>query len=162
VTTDRITATTIVRVPPDVAFEVFTDEIDAWWRRGPRFRWLLDAEGRLRFEGGEGGRLVEVRDDATEEGFEVGRILVWKPAERLVFEMGARAFERGQTTEVEITFERVDGGTRVRVEHRGWEAIPADHPARHGLDDTAFVAVMGSWWGELLVAARAYSEERSP
>ena len=124
VSTDRIQATTVVALDPVVAFEVFTDEIDAWWRRGPRFRWLTEAEGTLRFEGGEGGRLVEIRDDATGEGFEVGRVLVWKPAERLVFELRARSFEPDQRTEVEIVFEAEGEGTRVTVEHRGWDRLP--------------------------------------
>ena len=37
----------------------FTDEIDLWWRRGPRFRFLTESEGTLRFEPGAGRRLVE-------------------------------------------------------------------------------------------------------
>ena len=33
-----ITATTIVAADPATAFDVFTAEVDAWWKRGPRFR----------------------------------------------------------------------------------------------------------------------------
>jgi hypothetical protein len=160
VTTDCISATTIVALEPEVAFEVFTEEIDKWWRRGPRFRWLVEGEGTLRFEGGEGGRLLEDPGDAAREAFVVGRIISWKPAERVVFEMRARAFEPDQSTEVEISFEPVERGTRVRVEHRGWDSIPADHAARHDLDDTAFGAMMGTWWGDLLVALRARAAGR--
>lgn len=159
--TDRISATTIVSVDPGVAFEIFTEEIDEWWRRGPRFRWVTDGQGTLRFEGGVGGRLVEVRDAATGEGFEVGRILTWKPAECLVFELRARNFEPEQRTEVEVRFTAVDGGTRVHVEHRGWDSLPAGHPARHGLEGPAFSNMMGVWWGDLMVAIRSYAGARS-
>ena len=35
---DRARVTTTVRVDARRAFDVFTREIDRWWRRGPRFR----------------------------------------------------------------------------------------------------------------------------
>ena len=85
-------------------------------------------------------------------------------AERLVFEFRARSFEPGQVTEVEVRFEGVDlegvdregvgQGTRVTVEHRGWDALGAGHPVRHGLAGTAFTDMMGVWWGDLLAALR--------
>jgi uncharacterized protein YndB with AHSA1/START domain len=156
---DAVRVTTRVAVDPATAFEIFTEEIDAWWRRGPRFRWLTAAEGRLRFEPGEGGRLVE---EAGGDAFEVGRVRVWQPAERLVFDFRARSFESGQSTEVEVAFEPEGEGTRVTVEHRGWEALAADHPARHGLDATAFDNMMGVWWGDLLFSIRRHAGKRSP
>jgi uncharacterized protein YndB with AHSA1/START domain len=152
--TDSVRATTVVAVEPAVAFAVFTEEIDLWWRRGPRFRWRPDHNGKLRFEGRVGGRLVEVIDDAAGDQFEVGRILTWDPGERLVFEFRALNFEPDQRTEVEVRFEAVPSGTRVSVEHRGWDALPADHAARHGLAGDAFAGMMGVWWADLLVAAR--------
>ena len=39
---DAVTVALDVAVPPEVAFDVFTRELDAWWGRGPRFR--LSAE----------------------------------------------------------------------------------------------------------------------
>ena len=42
------------------AFEVFTEDVDSWWLRGPAFRVDARREGVLRFEPGVGGRLVEV------------------------------------------------------------------------------------------------------
>ena len=151
---DRISVSTIVEVSPSVAFTVFTDEIDSWWGRGPRFRWLPDLPGKLRFEGERGGRLVEVTDDDTGDGFEVGRILTWEPGKQLVFEFRALDFEPEQCTQVEVRFEAVPAGTRVSIEHRGWNSLPADHPARHGLEGPAFEGMMGTWWGDLVVALR--------
>lgn len=150
----------MVAVDPATAFEVFTEEIDAWWGRGPRFRWRPHRDGTLRFEAGAGGRLVEVYDEPGADVFEVGRVLVWEKAARLVFEFRARNFEPGQVTEVEVSFEAVEQGTRVTVEHRGWDALAPDHPARHGLVGTAFASMMGLWWGDLLLAHRAHAARR--
>jgi hypothetical protein len=58
---------------------------------------------------------------------------------------------------VSLRFEPVEGGTRVTLEHRGWAAIREDHPARHGLTGTAFIAMIGLWWGELATALRTHA-----
>lgn len=60
----------------------------------------------MRFEGEEGGRLVEVYTDGAGGAFEVGRVLAWKPGDRLVFEWRGNNFEPGLVTEVEVRFER--------------------------------------------------------
>ena len=82
----RVTAT--VGVELEEAFRLFTEEVDAWWRRGPRFRPGIDRTGVLRFEGHVGGRFVEVFDEEAGDVFVLGRIVTWEPASRLVFEMG--------------------------------------------------------------------------
>ncbi len=154
---DAIRVSTRVAVDPDAAFRLFTDEVDEWWRRGPRFRWNPQRDGVVRFEGGEGGRFVEVYDEASEDAFEVGRIEVWDPPKRLVFTFRARAFAPGESTEVEVRFEPAGPAgetTDVTVEHRGWDALREDHPARHALDASAFSDMMGVWWADLLTSAR--------
>lgn len=156
---DEVRATTIVRTSPERAFAIFTDEIDAWWQRGPRFRFLLDAEGELAFEEGpEGRQLVERARDG--QCFNVGRVIAWEPPTRLAFEMGARAFADAETTSVEVSFAAESGGTRVSVVHGGWAAIAAGHPVRHGLDEQAWAAMMGLWWTDLLQAADRYARPR--
>ena len=77
-----------------------------------------------------------------------------------VFEMRGRDFQPDQSTEVEVSFERVAEGTRVSVEHRGWAGLPADHPAFHGLDGGAFTDLMTVWWADLLSAGKAHSTRR--
>lgn len=152
--TDAIRVTTLVGVAPEMAFAVFTGEIDAWWRREPRFRFNPGRTGVMRFEPGAGGRLVEVYDEAAGDLFEVGRVTVWDPPGRLVFHFRMAGFRPDETTEVEVLFERVEDGSQVTVEHRGWDSLPADHPATHGLTGAAFKSVIGLWWGDLLVSLR--------
>ena len=156
-TTDAATVTTVVAVDPDTAFEVFTEEVDGWWKHGPRYRAGGDRKSTMRFEPGVGGRLLEVYDEAAGESFELGRVRVWKPGEQLSFEMGGRDLRAGETTQVDIRFEKVDGGTRVTVVHGGWDAFAADHPVRHGLVGEAFQSMMGLWWADLLVAMRLHA-----
>jgi uncharacterized protein YndB with AHSA1/START domain len=102
--------------------------------------------GHLRFEPGEGGRLVEIYDEAAGDLFEIGRILVWRPGERLVFEWRQPNFTPDQVTEVDIAFTAVAGGTRLTLEHRGSTTLPADHPARHGMEDRRFLLLHARWW----------------
>jgi len=142
---DAVRVTSRVDVDPDTAFRVFTEDVDAWWRTGPRFRWHPERRGTLRFEGGEGGRFVEVYPDGA--SFEVGTIRVWDPPRRLVFGFRARSFAPGE-------------GTDVTVSHRGFAALRADHPARHGLGAGAFENMMGTFWADLLTAARRHAAAR--
>ncbi len=150
-----VVVTTLVAVDPVTAFEIFTAGVDAWWKQGPRYRVQPDRPSALRFEPGVGGRLVEVYDEATGDAFEHGKVRVWEPPKRLVFEMGGRDFQPGESTEVEVRFEGVGEATRVTIEHRGWERFPAGHPVLHGLDGSAFRDMMRVWWLDQLVAVQA-------
>jgi len=151
---DSVTVTTTLSVDPGTAFRLFTEEVDHWWRRGPRYRPEVRGEGKMRFESGVGGRLVEVYDEAKGDAFEIGRILVWEPGACLVFDWRARNFEPGEKTVVEVRFERAAEGTRVTLEHRGWDSIHAGHPARHGWTGEAFSSMIGLRWADLLVSLR--------
>lgn len=99
-----------VRVDPEAAFRIFTEEIDLWWVRGPaNFYDGARARG-MRFEPGVGGRLVQVNAGAQDR--ELGRITAWEPGARL-------AYETGDGAEVEVRFEAAADGTRVVVTQRG-------------------------------------------
>ena len=154
---DKARVTVQVPVPPKVAFEVFTGEIDLWWRRGPRFRFSGRSPGVLHFEPRLGGRLFESFGEGPEvRVFEAGRIRVLEPPARLVFEWRNLKFKPGETTEVEVRFEANASGTAVTVEHRGWATLPAEHPARHGLAGGEFSRQLGLWWGALGAAFREH------
>ena len=48
--------------------------------------------------------------------------MAWEPPHRLVYLWHLR-FDRSDATEVEVSFAPVAEGTRVRIEHRGWERL---------------------------------------
>lgn len=158
---DQVRVTVHVRVPPNVAFEVFTTEIDQWWRRGPQFRNAGRNNGTIHFECKLGGRLLETwdgRDGATL--FEVGRITVWEPPRRFSFEWRASNFRPPEKTEVDVTFEPAGEGTNVVVVHRGFGKLRPDHPVRHRESDAMFLRRMGMWWGDLMTSMREHIGSR--
>lgn len=156
---DRVHATTLVDVEPDVAFEIFTVEIDAWWGKGPRFRPGLEGKGVLRFEPHVGGRLLEIYEGREVDAFEFGQVKVWEPPERIVLDLGGRDFAPDEWTEVEIRFSAEGQATRIDIEHRGFRKLAPDHPVRHGMDDHSFYDMMGLWWGDLLAQIARYGSE---
>ena len=144
-----------LRVPatPERAFAVFTGDIGLWWRPNAMFAFTPRDPGVLAFEPGEGGRLTQTL--ANGKVFEIGRVRAWEPPHRLVFGWRQATFQPDQDTEVEVRFEAVGEETRVTVEHRGWDSVPAPHVARHGFPNAVFLQRHGEWWQALL---RALSE----
>lgn len=128
--TDRVRVSVEVAVDPATAFEVFTEEIDAWYRRGPHSWKHPDRAVGIRFEPGVGGRLIEVHDADTGEGFAFGKIQVWEPGERLVFADLLSSTPPNPLTEVDVRFEATADGTRVTLEHRGLDTLPPDVAAQ--------------------------------
>jgi uncharacterized protein YndB with AHSA1/START domain len=151
---DRARASTLVRIPREDAFRVFTEEIDQWWRRSPAYR-----SGRqtsvMHLEGYVGGRLFESFDHPKgPKTIQTGTVIAWEPPSRFVFEWRGVNFRSDEKTEVEVLFEERASGTMVTVTHSGFAALRPDHPVRHGLDAQAFVRMMGMWWGEQLTSMR--------
>jgi hypothetical protein len=147
VATGTATASVEVALDPLTAFRVFTEEIGRWWRPGP-INWNDPSRAvGVRFEPGVGGRWIEVYEETTGEGFEMGRITAWEPGVRLVF-LYRDAGHEIDDTEVEVRFEALEGGTRVNVEHRGWDKLAADIAAsRRELKRWGWANILG-WYGE--------------
>jgi len=153
---DSCVVSVLVEVPPAEAFRVFSEEIDAWWRRGLRYR-LGKQRSVVHLEPGLGGRLFESFDNASgSQVFETGRVTLWQPPERLVLEWRAVNFAPSESTEVDVHFQPSESGTLVTVRHRGWSRLRPDHPVRHGKDAATFLRQMGFWWGDLASALREH------
>jgi hypothetical protein len=134
-----------VAASPARAFDVFTDEIGSWWKSHPLFMLSRTGDGVLRFDpAGPGGRLLTRFADGRE--WEVGLVRHWEPGERVAFGWRLPSFKESQATEVEVRFEAVGAETRVTVEHRGWDAIPQKHVARHGFELMLFQRRLGEHW----------------
>ncbi len=137
-----------IAAPPERVFTAFTVEIGQWWRPHGLFELNGRRDGRLGMEAGVGGRVTEFYPDG--EQYVLGHVRVWEPPDRLVFSWRAASFPPDRETEVHVRFEDADGGTRVVVEHRGWDAIPQDHATRHGFPLLPFQQRLAEWWQTLL------------
>ena len=157
-TGSRVVVALRVKASPDRAFEAFTREIGAWWKPNPLFAFTPRDPGRLAFEPGADGRLIETL--ANGKVFEIGRVRAWEPPKRLVFGWRQATFAPDQNTEVEVRFEPVGEETRVTVEHTGWDTVPAAHVARHGFPNALFLTRHGEWWQALLKSYGSELERR--
>ena len=154
---DAASASVFVRVSQADAFDVFTREIDQWWRHGVKFRIAGKRRGQLFFECEPGGRLFETFVLTTgPKTIEVGRVLAWDPPHRFELEWRGVNFKPHERTFVEVTFAPSGEGTLVKVRHHGWSALPTEHPARHGLVGAEFSRMNGLWWGELMSSLREH------
>jgi len=151
--TSRVIVALRVKASPLRTFDVFTREIGLWWRPNELFQFTPRSPGRLAFEppvDGQGGRFTETL--ANGRVFEIGKVTAWEPGVLLAFGWRQAAFAAGQATEVEVRFEAVGEETRVTVEHRGWDSVPAAHVAKHGFPEMVFMRRHGEWWRDLLEA----------
>jgi uncharacterized protein YndB with AHSA1/START domain len=147
--TEDVTVVIEIAAPPNAVFRAFTEDVDIWWQRGPKYRIVAPFRGRLAFEGGADGRFVH-RDADGALLHEVGHILAWEPGRHLAFEWRGPNFAPGEMTEVHVHFVPSSRGTRVTLHHRGFAALPVDHPARHGQTGDRFVLTRGHWWSDVL------------
>ena len=107
------------------AFRTFTADIASWW---PVMSHSI-GEGRVTevvMEPRIGGRFYERWDDGTEHDW--GEILEWDEPRRLVCTWSPNP-QRSTPTELEVRFESAGDGTRVFLEHRGWERLGGEAAA---------------------------------
>lgn len=143
--TSRVLVAVRVQASAERAFAVFTGEIGAWWRPHGLFAATPRPPGRMSFEAGPNGRLIEIFEDGRV--FEIGRMLEWSPPRRVRFEWRPASVPPEQATEVVVTFESVGANeTRVTVEHIGWDRVPAENAARHAFPLAATLKHAGDWW----------------
>jgi uncharacterized protein YndB with AHSA1/START domain len=137
-----------VAAAPQRAFDAFVGEIGAWWQPNGLFQFTRDKAGELAFEPGPEGRLTETYEDGSV--FEIGRITAWEPPSRLAFTWRQASFGGDMLTKVQVRFEAAGDGTRVVLEHSGWDSVPQKHVARHGFPLGVFQERHAEWWRALL------------
>lgn len=98
------TVSTTVPLDPGVAFEIFVEEIERWWRPGPD---VWNDPGRaigIRFERGAGGRWIERYDLLDDDVFVLGEITSWEPGARIAMTCHwASGPDRGYPLEIQFT-----------------------------------------------------------
>lgn len=110
------------KAAPDLAFRLFTERMAAWWPS--RMSIGPEPPTEIIIEPGAGGRWFE----RTVAGIETnwGRVLIWDPPARLVLAWQIDAtfsYDPNFETELELTFEAIPTGARVRLEHRFLERL---------------------------------------
>jgi len=115
-----------VPIDPETAFSIFTEHMDEWYVGG-RHAWHDPRRAvGIRIEPGVGGRWLEVWDADTGDGYEIGVVQVWEPGVRFVASYRHPRLPPEPLTEIEVRFTPVGGGTRVTLEHRGWDRLQPD------------------------------------
>jgi len=110
--------------PPDVAFKLFVEEIGQWWPQGTGHS-FVGGDSRPTMESHVGGRFYERNSEGKE--YTIGEVLAYEPGDRVAF-----TWHHGEdkgTSEVEVRFTAEGAGTRIDVEHSGWENVSASELA---------------------------------
>jgi uncharacterized protein YndB with AHSA1/START domain len=131
-----------VDCPVQEAFVLFTTRMGEWWPL-QQASYGGDRANEIFLEPRVGGRFFERFSDGDE--LQVGSVVACEPPRRITFTWKTADWE-GET-EVEVTFTPHMEGTRVELEHRGFERLGSI-----GSDVTA--KFRGGWPGVLKAYAR--------
>jgi uncharacterized protein YndB with AHSA1/START domain len=127
---------------PEISFRVFCEHISEWWPGG-----FGGKDAKLFMEGRVGGRFYERRADGTE--YQIGQVTAYQPPSVVAFTWRAQSWE--VTTRVEVRFSTEDSGTRVELEHSGWEQDAKTRDGRKNYD-SGWDGVLGHYQAALAKA----------
>jgi uncharacterized protein YndB with AHSA1/START domain len=136
---EAVRKTVTVDCTVEEAFRVFTTDAVSWW---PLASHSINGEAvqQIVFEGREGGGVYEVTADGDRGHW--ATVLTWDPPFRLVLAWNILRREV-VPTEVEVSFFPDGDGTRVELEHRGWDAVAEEAEAKRENYDTGWKQVLG-------------------
>jgi uncharacterized protein YndB with AHSA1/START domain len=122
-TMEAVTLSVLVPMEQDAAFELFTDRFAVWW---PKHSHHISEDDAVEvvLEPREGGRWFERAADGSE--CEWGQVREVERPDRILFAWQLTPEwkydpDLANATEVEVRFTAEEGGTRVTLEHRGFE-----------------------------------------
>jgi uncharacterized protein YndB with AHSA1/START domain len=135
------------------AFELFAQNMGAWWPRGKTPAGSPHAA--LVIEPRNEGRWFERDADGHETQW--GKVLAWDPPRRLLLGWQLNhnfRYDHELLMEVEILFEDIaGGGTRVTLEHRNLERL--------GVESEAFAGKVRSGWPARMENFAQYAAEQA-
>jgi uncharacterized protein YndB with AHSA1/START domain len=135
---EAVRKTVTVGCAVEEAFRVFTTDAQSWWPIETHSINGSDAT-EIVFEGREGGEVYELSSSGEKGHW--ATVLSWEPPNRLVLKWNILERE-GDATEIEVRFLPDGDGTRVELEHRGWDALVEDAADKRASYDTG--------WGQVL------------
>jgi uncharacterized protein YndB with AHSA1/START domain len=144
-----------VTVPrsPDEAFRLFTEGIASWWPADTHS--LEHGKAEIHFDGRPGGDIYEQLDDGRRHLW--GTVIVWEPPFRVSFTWHPGR-EASEAQQVEMRFDALAEGTRVTLEHRGWENAGIEGPILRAGYAQGWLYVFGERYAK---AAGAAAQEAS-
>jgi uncharacterized protein YndB with AHSA1/START domain len=129
----------VVDCSQDQAFELFTEGIHSWWPHETHSP-ADELPESTTFEPRVGGRIYNT---ARGKEYEWATVLVWEPPARFVVDW--HVTPGNPSTELEVRFVPEGGGTRVELEHRGWERYGENAQESFGSYDTGWDFVLGRY-----------------
>jgi len=127
-----------VACAPDRAFELWTAHTSMWWPKSHTVSARADLE--VVIEPCVGGRIYERTSDGEEHDW--GQVTGWNPPRSISYIWHLRQ-DRVDASEVEITFAADErGGSRISIEHRGWDALGAGGEGQRELNQRGWTHLL--------------------
>jgi uncharacterized protein YndB with AHSA1/START domain len=129
-----------VTCSPQQAFELFTERKTDWW---PYETHAASGEkpAEVIYEPRVGGRVYDRLNDGRENQW--GTVLAWEPPHRVAIEWNVNP--DNPATELEVRFTPEGEGTRVDLEHRGWERYGEAAQESFGSYNSGWDLVLGRY-----------------
>jgi uncharacterized protein YndB with AHSA1/START domain len=121
------------------AFRIFTTDATSWWPVDSHS--LHQTVQDIVFEPRAGGEVYEVSESGERGHW--ATVLEWEPPSGLVLAWEVSPGVMG--TEVEVRFAEQAEGTRVELEHRGWERLAEPDPGKRDDYDSGWDYVLGKY-----------------
>ena len=137
-TIEAVRKTVTVDCTVEEAFRVFTTDAQSWW---PTDTHSIHGDvTKIVFEEREGGEVYEI--STSGETGHWATVLTWEPPNRIV--LAWNILERDPVaTELEVRFLPDGEGTRVELEHRGWDALGEAAAQKRDSYETGWDHVLG-------------------
>lgn len=138
---EAVRKTVTVDCAVEEAFRIFTADAQSWWPIDSHSIHGTEVK-EIVFEEREGGEVFEVSAGGDKGHW--ATVLSWDPPNRLVLAWNILERE-AVATEVEVRFLPEGDGTRVELEHRGWDSVAEEPTEKRDAYDTGWGYVLGCY-----------------
>ncbi|KAI9436386.1 hypothetical protein F5148DRAFT_1294622 [Russula earlei] len=140
----------VVQASQEIAFTIFTQQMDLWWPKSHHIGKCPMVESVL--EQKQGGRWFSRHEDGSEA--DVGKVLTWNPYSKVILAWqinGDFQYVPELVTEVEVNF-IIEGPTttRVQLEHRDLQKL---------MGGSKVIESMDEGWGMILNLYKEVADE---